>query len=74
MCLILMNYDRFGWIRVHNKQATWNSINPWMMKSEALLELLSQVLNEEYEQEDYGHIESFRLLIPNLTQLGELLN
>jgi hypothetical protein len=54
-----MNYDRLGWIRVHNKQSIWNAINPWMMKREALLEMLGQFLGEEYEQEDYGYMESF---------------
>jgi hypothetical protein len=54
-----MNYDRLGWIRVHNKQATWNSINPWTMKREALLEMLSQFLGEKYEEDDLGHSEYF---------------
>jgi hypothetical protein len=70
-----MNYDRLGWIRVHNKQATWNSINPWIMKCEVLLEMLSQFLGEEYEQEDYGHMESFSFYqnwVELQYELGEL--
>jgi hypothetical protein len=54
-----MNDARLGWIRVHNKQATWNTINPWQLDREILLEKLSQFLGEPYEFEDYDYSEHY---------------
>jgi hypothetical protein len=54
-----LNDDRLGWIRVHNKQSTWNEINPWNVDRETLLEMLSQFLGEPYEFEEYGYSDYY---------------
>jgi hypothetical protein len=50
---------RLGWIEIHNKLATWDGITPWRIEKNALLTLIGKRLNESYEFEDYGHMESY---------------
>jgi hypothetical protein len=53
------NDVRLGWMEVHNKRARWADINPWTIERDALLELLTTQLDEPYELDDYGTMESY---------------
>jgi hypothetical protein len=57
--LELENAGLLGWIEVHNKISRWLNVNPWTLEREALLEFLSQHLEEDYQFDDYGHMESY---------------
>lgn len=71
----LENEKRLGWIEVRNRQAKWVGINPWRQKRETLLGLLSRDLEDSYELDDYGQMESYSFKknwIELQYELGEL--
>ncbi len=55
----LENGSTLGWIEVHNRESRWNDINPWILKRAEFLDLLSTNLEDFYESEDYGYMESY---------------
>jgi hypothetical protein len=54
-----LNDKRLGWIEIRNKEARWGNINPWRLDCEVLLELIGKSLGENFELDDYGHMESY---------------
>jgi len=51
--------NRLAWIEVHNNEAICLDICPWQISKAAVLQRLSEFLNDEYELDDFGRMESY---------------